>query len=66
MNVLMQSRFHKLIENFTQEELEQAWTVVYGMHCDTRVLKAVQEVKRSQQPWDTSTHEEAVRFLTMP
>ncbi len=65
MNVL-RSRFHELIENFTQEELERVWTVVYAMHCDIRVLKAVQEVKRSQQPWDTLTHEEAVRFLTMP
>jgi hypothetical protein len=65
MNILC-SRFHELIENFTQEELEGAWTVVYAIHCDNRVLKAVQEVKRSQQPWDTLTHEEAVRFLTMP
>jgi hypothetical protein len=62
---VLRSRFQELIENFTQEELERVWTVVYAMYCDTRVLKAVQEVKRSQQPWDTLTHEEAVRFLTM-
>jgi hypothetical protein len=65
MNVIMQSRFHKLIENFTQEELERVWNVVYAIHCDYRVLEAIQEVKRSQQPWDTLTQEEAVRFLTM-
>ncbi len=65
MNVL-RSQLHKLIENFTQEELERVWNVVYAMHCDYRVLEAIQEVKRSQQPWDTLTHEEAVRSLTMP
>jgi hypothetical protein len=63
MDVVMQSRFQKLIENFTQEELEQVWNVVYAMHCDYKVLEAIQEVK-PQPPWDTLTHEEAVRFLT--
>ncbi|MGI2904925.1 hypothetical protein [Tolypothrix sp. VBCCA 56010] len=27
------------------------------------MLKAIEEVKRSHQPWDTLTHDEALRLL---
>ncbi|BAZ39115.1 hypothetical protein NIES4101_50670 [Calothrix sp. NIES-4101] len=62
MNVL-RIQLHQLIEQMTDDELQLAWSTVYGLHCDDQVLKAIQEAKRSQQPWDTLTHEEAILFL---
>lgn len=63
---LLRMRIHLLIENLADEDLESFWRVVYALHCDLYMMKAIQEVKRSHQPWDTLTHEEAVRLLTFP
>ncbi|GAA6614829.1 hypothetical protein NUACC26_006150 [Scytonema sp. NUACC26] len=52
-----------MIEQLADEDLERFWHSVHAMHCDFYMLKAIQEVKRSQQPWDTLTHEEALRLL---
>jgi hypothetical protein len=60
---LLRIRIHHLIEQLTDEELESVWESVYALHCDFYVMKAIQEAKRSQQPWDTLTHEEAIRLL---
>ncbi|NWF58222.1 MAG: hypothetical protein HXY43_02595 [Fischerella sp.] len=61
---LLRIRIHHLIEQLADEELESVWNAVYALHCDFYMLKGIQEVKRSQQPWDTLTHEEAIRLLT--
>lgn len=61
---LLRIRIHHLIEQLADEELEEVWNAVYDLHCDFYMHKAIQEVKRSQQPWDTLTHEEAVQLLT--
>jgi hypothetical protein len=60
----LRTRFHQLIEQLTEEELLQAWDVVYELHCDVQILQAIQEVKRSHQPWDTLTYEEAMRLVS--
>ncbi|MBF2065437.1 MAG: hypothetical protein IGS39_13595 [Calothrix sp. C42_A2020_038] len=62
---LLRIKLHRLIEELQEEELEQAWDLIYGLHCDFEMLEAIQQVKRLQQPWDTLTHDEAVRYLTM-
>ncbi|MCX7597218.1 MAG: hypothetical protein N2235_26415 [Fischerella sp.] len=61
---LLRIRIHHLIELLSDEELESVWNIVYALHCDFYMLKSIQEVKRSQQPWDTLTHEEAIQLLT--
>ncbi|BAZ14059.1 hypothetical protein NIES4071_58990 [Calothrix sp. NIES-4071] len=63
---VLRPQLHKLIEQMTDDELQVVWSVVYALHCDYKVLKAIQSVKQLQQPWDTLTHEEAVRNLTIP
>ncbi len=63
---VLRPQLHELIELLTDDELQLVWSAVYALHCDYQVLKAIQSVKQLQQPWDTLTHEEAVRYLTIP
>jgi hypothetical protein len=60
---LLRMRIHHLIEQLADEDLQSTWSVVYTLYCDFYMLKAIEQVKRSQQPWDILTHEEAVRLL---
>jgi len=62
MNV-PQERIHHLINQLDDSELENVWSVVHALYCDFYTLKAIQEVKRSQQPWDTLTNDEALGLL---
>lgn len=60
---LMRIRIHHLIEQLGDEELQSVWTNLNALYCDFYMLKAIQQVKQSQQPWDILTHEEAIRML---
>ncbi|MFN6569938.1 hypothetical protein A6770_30760 [Nostoc minutum NIES-26] len=60
---LLRIRIHHLIEQLTDEELESGWNALHSLHCDFYMLKAIQQVKQSQQPWDILTSEEATRML---
>jgi hypothetical protein len=60
---LLRMRIHHLIEDLADEDLQGVWELFYTLHCDLYMMKAIQEVKRSQQPWDSLTHEEALRLL---
>jgi len=60
---LLRIKIHQLIEQLADEDLQSAWPVVYNLHCDSYMLKAIEQVKRSQQPWDILTQEEAIRQL---
>ncbi|MCM0590849.1 MAG: hypothetical protein HEQ35_18040 [Gloeotrichia echinulata IR180] len=60
---LLRIRIHHLIEQLADEDLQSVWAVVESLYYDFYMLKAVEEVKRSQQPWDILTHDEAVRML---
>ncbi|MGH1394676.1 MAG: hypothetical protein ACRAVC_11665 [Trichormus sp.] len=60
---LLRIRIHHLIEQLGDEELESVWNDIHALHCDFYMLRAIQQVKRSQQPWDILTHDEAVRMM---
>ncbi|MBW4613185.1 MAG: hypothetical protein KME21_07855 [Desmonostoc vinosum HA7617-LM4] len=60
---LLRIRMHHLVEQLVDEDLQSVWSVLHALHCDFYTLKAIQQVKRSQQPWDILTHEEALRLL---
>lgn len=60
---LLRLRMHHLIKQLADEDLQDIWNVLEALHCDFYMLKAIHQVKRSQQPWDILTHEEAVRLL---
>lgn len=59
----LRMRLHRLVDKFSDEELENACEVMLGLYCDRMILNAMQEAKEEQQPWDMLTHEEAVRML---
>ena len=60
---MLRQKIHKLIDELTDEEIEQVWDVVYALHCDLYMMKAIEQTKNSQQPWNILSHEEAVRQL---
>lgn len=63
VRTLLRQKIHKLIDGLNDEELEKIWGVVYTLHCDLYMMKAIEEVKYSQQPWNILSHEEAMRKL---
>lgn len=56
-------RIHQVIELVDPDDLENLWVMVESYYYDMYMTKAIQEAKKSQQPWDTLTHEEALRLL---
>ncbi|NDJ19720.1 hypothetical protein [Myxacorys almedinensis] len=64
MNFL-RSRAHNLIDHLSDEELETLWSVLEPLYCDLYMLRAVQDGKRTHQPGDTLTREEAIRILPL-
>ncbi|MBD2167954.1 hypothetical protein H6G04_26565 [Calothrix membranacea FACHB-236] len=60
---LLRTRIHHLVDQLADEDLPSTWAAVYNLHCDCYMLKAIEQAKRSQQPWDILTQEEAIRQL---
>jgi len=60
---LLRIRMHHLIEQVADEDLSMVWDLVQDLHFDRYMLKSMEQVKRSQHPWDILTHEEALRLL---
>jgi len=60
---LMRIRMHHLIEQLAEEELYSVWTIIEASYYDFYMLRAIEEVKEFQQPWDMLTLEEATKQL---
>jgi hypothetical protein len=60
---LLRIRMHHLIEQIADEDMQSVWEVVQALHFDSYMVNAMEQVKRSQHPWDILTHDEAVRLL---
>jgi hypothetical protein len=60
---LLRIRMHHLIEHLADEDLQGVWNVILALHFDRYMVRAIEQVKRSQQPWDILTHDEALRLL---
>lgn len=54
---------HHLIEQIADEDMQSVWEIVQALHFDSYMVNAMEQVKRSQHPWDILTHDEAVRLL---
>ena len=59
----LRNKIHRLIEQLSEHELEKTREIVHTLRCDFQMIKAMQEVKDSQQPWDFLNDEEAVEYL---
>ncbi|MTJ12784.1 hypothetical protein FJR11_09310 [Anabaena sp. UHCC 0187] len=60
---LLRIRMHHLIEQLAEEELYGVWNIIEASHYDFYMLKAIEELKEFQQPWDMLTLEEATKQL---
>ena len=60
---LLRIRMHHLIEQLAEEELYSVWTIIQNSHYDAYMLRAIEEFKEFQQPWDMLTLEEATKQL---
>ncbi|HEY9848981.1 MAG TPA: hypothetical protein V6D28_05965 [Leptolyngbyaceae cyanobacterium] len=55
-----------LVDQLSDEDLQIAWRVLQSVYYDLYMLKAIHEAKRSVQPGDSMSYEEAVRVLRLP
>lgn len=55
-----------LIEQLSDENLQDAWAVLQPLYYDLYMLIAMQESMRRVRPGDNLTREEALRFLQFP
>lgn len=62
---LFRSRAHYLIDRLSDQELEEIWVELETLYYDLYMLKAVQASKKTHNPGDTLTREEAVRLLPL-
>ncbi|MDX2244297.1 MAG: hypothetical protein NW224_26790 [Leptolyngbyaceae cyanobacterium bins.302] len=56
------TRVHEVIDELSDEDLAELWTVMAELYYDAYILKAIQAAKRS--PGDSFTADEALRFLS--
>jgi hypothetical protein len=66
---LSRERVHRLIDQLidqlSEQDLQEVWAVLINLYYDLYLLDAIQHAKRSLQPGDTLTREEAMRFLSL-
>ncbi len=62
---LFRSRAHHLIDRLSDEELESIWVMLESTYYDLYLLRATQDAKRTYQPGDTLTREEALQLLPL-
>ncbi len=62
---LFRNRLHFLIDQLSDEELADMWVVLSDVYSDLYMLRAIQAAKRTLQPGDTFTREEAMQFLSL-
>lgn len=62
----MTEQLPDLIDQLSDENLEDAWKVLQPLYYDLYMLGAMQEAMRTVRPGDVLTREEALRFLQFP
>lgn len=62
---LFRNRLHLLIDQLSDEELADMWTVLADLCYDLYMQRAIQASKQSLKPGDTFTREEALQFLSL-
>ncbi len=61
---LLKGRAHNLIEQLSDDEMFDVWTVLSELYYDFYMLKATQAAKQTLKPGDSLTREDALRFLS--
>ncbi len=63
---LLRNRLHTLIDQLSDEELAEMKAPLKELYCDLYMLRAAHVSKRTLNPGDTFTREEALQFLSHP
>lgn len=63
---LLTEQLPDLIDQLSDESLEDVWKVLQPLYYDLYMLGAMQEAMRTVRPGDVLTREEALRFLQFP
>ena len=63
---LLAEQLPDLIDQLSDENLEEVWKVLQPLYYDLYMLGAMQEAMRTVRPGDVLTREEALRFLQFP
>lgn len=58
-------RAHHLIDRLSDTELEMFWSVLEAAYFDAYILRAIEDGRRSHNPGDTLTREEAIQLLPL-
>ncbi|MBL1176106.1 hypothetical protein [Pantanalinema sp. GBBB05] len=59
----LRPRIHQLIDQLSDEDLVDIWSVLSELYLDAFMIQAIQASKQSLKPGDTFTREEALRVL---
>lgn len=62
---VLRDRTHRLIDCLSEAELADAWAILVHLYLDRYMLRAITVSKRSFQPGDSFTREEALRVLAL-
>ena len=60
---LLRNRLHLLIDQLSDEEVQEMWVALADLCYDLYMLRVIQAAKQSLKPGDTFTREEALEFL---
>ncbi len=63
---LLAEQLPDLINQLSDENLDDIWKVLQPLYYDLYMLGAMQEAMRTVRPGDVLTREEALRFLQFP
>lgn len=63
---LLAEQLPDLIDQLSDENLEDVWKVLQPLYYDLYMLGAMQEAMRTVRPGDVLTREEALRLLQFP
>ena len=56
-------RLHHLVDQISEQDLEEACRLLHRLHEDSFMLKAIQESKDSLNPGDSLSYEAALQLL---
>lgn len=59
----LKNKLHRLIDRMSEPEIKTAWEYLENFYYDNLMLEAIEKAKRSQQPGDTLTRDEAIQIL---
>lgn len=64
--MLLTEQLPGLVEQLSDENLDDAWKILEPLYYDLYIIIAIQESMQRIRPGDILTREQALRFLQLP